>query len=457
MTTPSPATVCIVGAGPAGLYAADALIRKRPDARIDMLDRLPTPFGLVRAGVAPDHQGTKAIVRQFARTLGRPGVRFLGHVAVGRDVTLAELRDAYDAVILATGAPEDRRLGIPGEDLAGVYGSGAFVGWYNGHPDHAGLAPRLTGPGVAVVGNGNVALDIARVLAKTPAEMTGADLTADAARTIAAAPLTDIHILGRRGPLEASFTPAELAEMGTLTRAVPVVDPAALPDAAGAWDDPKEQALKDKTLEILRGLAARPAASAAPVRVHFHFRVAPLAVLGADGAVTGLRLARTRVEDGRAVVTEETTDLPVATVVSAIGYRCAALAGAPLDDRGVVANTDGTVAPGLFVVGWSKRGPSGVIPTNRADSMAVAGRVLAWLDAQAAGKPGPDALDRLLVARGVRAVSREDWDRLDAAEVARGAAAGRPREKFTSVAAMLAALDAAPGAPDTAATQTADA
>jgi ferredoxin--NADP+ reductase len=441
-------TLCIVGAGPAGLYAADAIIRKRKDARIDVLDRLPAPFGLVRAGVAPDHQGTKAITRQFERTLGKPGVRFLGNVALGEGVSLAELRGLYDAVILAVGAPEDRRLGIDGEDLDGVYGSGAFVGWYNGHPDHAALAPRLPGPAVAVIGNGNVALDIARVLAKTPEEMAGADLTDEAAAAIAAAPLTDIHLIGRRGPVEASFTPAELGELGELSRAVPVVDAADLPEAVGPLADESERAIKEKNLEILKGFAARHAdAKNAPLRIHLHFCAAPMAVLDdGSGGAAGLRLARTRLEDGRAVVTEDTFEVAAQTVVSAIGYRCARLDGVPMDDsRGLIPNADGRVDDGLFVVGWARRGPSGVIPTNRADSMAVAAHVLDWLETAGAdsdsGRAGPEGLDRLLEERGVRAVSLADWGRINAAEVERGAAAGRPRRKFTTAAAMLAALD----------------
>ena len=439
------ASVCIVGAGPAGLYAADAIIRKRKDARVDVLDRLPSPFGLVRAGVAPDHQGTKAITRQFERTLARPGVRFMGNVAVGRDVALFELRDLYDAVILAVGAPADRRLGIPGEGLAGVYGSAAFVGWYNGHPDHAALSPRLPGPSVAVIGHGNVALDIARVLAKTPDEMAGADLTEAAAAAIAAAPVTDIHLFGRRGPVEASFTPAELAELGTLAGAVPVVDGTVLPDGVGPLPHGQDRPVKDKTLEILKSYAARAdQTGTAATRVHLHFHAAPTALLDdGTGAVAGLRLARTRQEDGRAVVTDQTFDVAAATVVSAIGYRCDALEGAPLDRaRGVIPNTDGRVDDaGLFVVGWARRGPTGVIPTNRADSMAVAAHVLAWLEGHAdPARPGPAGLDRVLMDRGAHVVSLDDWGRLNAAEIDAGAAAGRPRVKFTSIEAMLAAL-----------------
>ena len=441
MSTPAPqsGSVCIVGSGPSGLYAADTILRKRPGCAIDIIDRLPTPFGLVRAGVAPDHQGTKNIVRQFERSMTKPGVRFLGNVSIGKDVSYAELKATYDAVVLALGAPVDRTLGIPGEDLDGVYGSGAFVGWYNGHPDHAGLAPRLDTSGVAVIGNGNVALDIARILAKTSAEMTGSDICAHAVEAISAAPLTDIYLLGRRGPLEASFTSAELGELGHLERGRPVIDPAVLDGiTAESVSDPKEQKVKEKNLEILREFAART--DDKPLRVHLLFNAAPKEIIGADGRVSGLRIERTRVENGRAVPTGETFDLGVGAVMTAIGYRIAPIDGVPVDEsRGIVANEDGKVEDGVFVVGWAKRGPSGVIPSNRSDSMAVAELILSHLETAAGRTPGPAALDALLAERGVTPVCFDDWQKINAAEVAR-AAEGRPREKFTSIKDMLDAL-----------------
>ncbi len=454
MTVPATTvSVCVVGSGPAGLYMADALARRHAGAAIDVLDRLPTPYGLVRAGVAPDHPGTKAVTRQFDRALTRPGVRFRGNVTVDRDITLAELRAAYDAVVLAVGAPEDRRLGIPGEDLTGVHGSGAFVGWYNGHPDHAALTPRLPGPGVAIIGTGNVALDVARVLAKTPEDMAHGDLCAHAARVIHAAPLADIWVVGRRGPLEAAFTPAELSALGHLERARPVVETATLPESPPTGLDPAAAKIVEKNLEILRAFAPRPDAEASPVRIRFLFNAAPQSIEGETGVVTGLRLARTRMDGARAVPTGETLTLPVGTVISAIGYRCRPLEGAPLNqDRGIIANTDGVVAEGLFVVGWARRGPTGVIPANRADAMAIAERVSAWLANHAGGaKPGPAALDALLAARGVRVVSLTDWERINRTEIARGAATGQPRQKIPSVGEMLTLLEPDPADVGTAA------
>lgn len=443
MTLPPPGSFCIVGSGPSGLYVADALLRKRPGCTIDILDRLPTPFGLVRAGVAPDHQGTKNIVRQFERTFQKPGVRFLGGVEVGRDVSYEELKATYDVVILAIGAFEDRRLGIPGEDLAGVLGSAAFVGWYNGHPDHAGLTPPLPGPGVAIIGNGNVALDLARLLAKSAEEYEGSDLCSHAAAVLSAAPLTDLYVIGRRGPLEASFTSAELGELGHLARARPVVDPAVLEGVtAESVADPKEQKVKEKNLELLATFAARPDAGE-PLRVHLLFQAAPQAIVGENGAVTGLTLERTRMDAaGRATGTGETFTLPVGTVLTAIGYRTKAPAGVPFDTaRGIIANQERRVAPGVYAVGWARRGPTGVIPANRADSLAVSEVLLADLEATppSGSRPGPAGLDALLAARGVQPVTFTDWQKINAAEVA-AAPPGRVREKLVTMEALLGVI-----------------
>lgn len=404
--------IAIIGSGPAGLFALDALIRKRPQARIDVIDRLPTPFGLVRGGVAPDHQGTKNITRQFERHFEKPNVRFLGNVTVGRDLSYDEIKAAYDLVFLAIGAPEDRRLGIPGDDA--VLGSGAFVGWYNGHPDHAGLNPKL-GPRVAVIGVGNVALDVARVLAKTPAEMAASDLCVHARAAIAAAGVREIHVLGRRGPEAASFTPVELAEFGRLEAAVPVVHGALPPPEPDAGP---ERARVEKNLEALRGFAALPDK---PVRIHFRFNAKPIAI------------------EGRELILEtpERSTLAVDAVVSCIGYRTVGFAGLPMQD-GVVANHDGMVEPGVFALGWARRGPSGTIPTNRADSIAMVDRALATL---AEGKPGGGAIDPLLAARHVRVVGFAGWKKINAAEIAR-ARPGAPREKFIHLDEMLAAADA---------------
>lgn len=384
--------VAIVGAGPSGFYAADGLLRGRPDLRIDIIDRLPTPFGLVRAGVAPDHQGTKAVVRQFDKLLDQPDVRFAGNLDIGRDLTWDELVEAYDAVIVATGMVIDRKLGIPGEELPQVWGSWRFVGWLNGHPDFREGPDLSAVKSVAVIGNGNVALDVARLLAKTPDEMAKSDIVPEAAAAIAAAPLTDIHVIGRRGAEQASFTTNELAEMGRLARTVSVADASVLDAVAPAADPTPERLRKAKNIETLKGFAAhRPGEK--PVTVHFRFHATPLAIRPGE-------------------IELSTGTIPADLVVTCIGYTGEAF----------------PEADGVFAVGWARRGPSGTIPTNRADSHAVAKDVIAWLEDRDP-KSGPDILPL--------AVDAEGWRRIDKAEVAAGAAQGRPRLKLVDRQALL--------------------
>lgn len=432
--------IAIVGAGPSGFFAADGLLRALPERRLDLIDRLPCPYGLVRYGVAPDHQGTKAVQRQFERLLARPGVRFLGNVEVGRDVSIAELLALYDAVILATGCSRDRKLGIAGEELAGVVGSGAFVGWYNAHPDFAALDPLRPGmTRAAVIGAGNVAIDVARVLAKTPDEMAKSDIAPQAAAAIADLDLREISIVARRGPADANFTGNELAELGRLAAfraelAADDLDGAAVPDA----DPAPERLRKSRNLEILKGFAAgatpatggKPAgdAGAAPSRaLRLRFWRTPLALHGDGGRVTALELADTRHPERR-------ERLDVDLVVSCIGYAPAPPPGGTLDGSHI-AHDEGRVRglPGAYVVGWARRGPSGVIPTNRADAMALTKTIVEDLAAppaaSAADKPGPAGLDALLQARSVQVVDTAAWQRIEAAETAAGAAQGRPRVK----------------------------
>jgi NADPH-dependent glutamate synthase beta subunit-like oxidoreductase len=389
--------VAIVGAGPSGFYAADGLLRGRPDLRIDLIDRLPTPFGLVRAGVAPDHQGTKAIVRQFEKLLAQPDVRFAGNVEIGRDLTWEELREDYDAVIVATGMVIDRKLGVPGEDLPFVWGSWKFVGWLNGHPDFRQGPDLAKVRKVAVIGNGNVALDVARVLAKSADEMARSDIVPEAGAAIAAAPLSDIYLIGRRGPEQASFTNNELAEMGRLGRAVALVDPAALAVEAPAGDPTPERLRKAKNLEILRGFSVNKPGSK-PIALHFLFNAAPKA------------FAKGRVE--LATATPAGGKLAVDLVITCIGY------GGEETPKG----------EGVFPVGWARRGPTGTIPTNRAESFAVAAEVLAWLGKRDP-KSGTDPMPLSIDFAG--------WHRIDKAEVAAGKPLGRPRVKLTDWKALL--------------------
>jgi ferredoxin--NADP+ reductase len=430
--------VAIIGSGPSGFYAADALFKGDHDVHVDIIERLPTPFGLIRGGVAPDHQTTKKVARTYEKTALTDKVAYFGNVEVGKDVSIDELREIYDAVVLAVGAPKDRKLGIPGEDKTGVFGSADFVGWYNGHPDFTDLNPNLDTRNVAVIGNGNVAIDIARVLVKTPAEMSETDIAHHSAEAIEASPITDVYMFGRRGPVEAKFTNVELREMGKLDNCVPVVDPAQLPDAVTGEMSDRDRRLKERNLATLREfLDVDPAGK--KKRVHFAFHANPVEVLGGD-RVEGLRLERTKVENGRAVGTGELFDVPCGLVIAAIGYYSQPIEGVPFDaENGIVVHEDGRVGNGVYAVGWIKRGPTGVIGSNKPDGDAAASQI--FEDVGSGAKPGRAALRKLLDTRGVRYLSYADWQVIDEAERA-AAAPGAPRRKFVNVTDMLEALDA---------------
>jgi len=426
--------IAIIGSGPAGYYTAEACQKQFGDAvRVDIVDRLPVPYGLIRTGVAPDHQSIKGVSRRYEATALSDNVRFVGNVTVGQDVSIPELLDLYDAVVIATGAPADRRLGIPGDDLPGVVGSAAFVGWYNGHPDFAGLAPVLSGPGAVVVGAGNVALDVARILAKTADEFAGSDIVGHALGSLDGATHETITILARRGPHQIAMTPKELGELGHLARAAPRVDPADLPPEAD--DAPLEPGLR-KSVTHLRGFAT--ASEPKPITIDFDFYAMPVRIEG-DGKVERVIVERTAIgPDGGAHGTGETYAVPAALVVSCIGYRTPPIEGVPYDAKaGRFANDEGRIAPGLYAVGWARRGPTGTIGTNRPDGFLIAEHIAADT-ADDSGKAGRPGLDTLLAARGTDVVTFRDWQRIEAAEIA-AARAGSPREKFTSIDAMLAA------------------
>ena len=428
-------SIAIIGAGPAGYYTAEAALKQWGGAaKIDIIDRLPTPYGLIRAGVAPDHQSIKAVSKRYDATSQGEGVRFVGNVTVGSDVHIAELMQLYDAVVLSTGAPHDRPLGVPGDDLPGVFGSAAFVGWYNGHPDFADLDVPLGHHGAAIIGNGNVAIDCARILAKTRAELNESDIAAHAHDLLDRSGVRDIHIVGRRGPHQASFTPKETGEFGHLGRAQPLVRAADLPPVEA--DAALEPGLR-KTVGHLRAFAAAER-SDKPVTIHFEFFRRPVAIEG-HGKVERLIVETTRVEEGRAVGTGELHAIPCGLVIACIGYRTASIDGVPYDTGAgrFPADADGRIFPGLYASGWARRGPSGTIGTNRPDGFGVVATIAADVGA-GGGKAGPAGLDALIGARGVAATGFDGWQRIDAAETAR-ARSGAPREKFVRIAELLAA------------------
>jgi len=428
--------IAIVGSGPAGYYAAEAAVKQwGDDARVDVFDRLPVPYGLIRSGVAPDHQSIKAVSRRYETTALTNQVRFVGNVAVGGDVSVAELLALYDAVILATGAPHDRPLDIPGDDLGNVFGSAAFVGWYNGHPEFAGLDPDVAGARAVVIGMGNVALDVARILAKTEAEFAGSDIVRHALERLHEKRLERITILGRRGPHQIMMTPKELGELGHLAAGDPEVDAADLPDADE--DALLEPGLR-KSVSLLRDYAARAPDAAKPITIAFDFFASPVRLLGENGRVTGIEVERTQVVAGRAAGTGERYTLAADLVVSCIGYRSSPIEGVPFEERaGRFANEEGRIMPGLYCVGWARRGPSGTIGTNRPDGFGVIERIAAEVAPERA-KRGRTGFDELAAERGLDIITFRDWRKIEAAEMA-AARTGSPREKFTDIAAMIAA------------------
>ncbi len=403
--------IAIIGSGPAGCYLADQLLRLLPNASIDVIEKLPVPFGLIRYGVAPDHQSTKAVARVFDRVLSRDRVSFFGNVEVGRDVRLAELISLYDAVVLATGASCDRRLGIPGEDLPGVMGSGTFVRWYNCHPN--AQPPTASDVRSAVIiGNGNVALDVARILAKGAEETAGSDLSDEVLRWLNSQPLETIHIVGRRGAAEAKFNEHELAELGTLQRARPIIS------------HPESLSGDSAVVKVLRGFAENTARDT-PVTINFHFSLAPAALLGSDC----LRAVQFR------SASAEIRAIPAQLAVTCIGYETIACCSAS-PANGIFPNQDGKVADRLYVVGWAKRGPSGTIPTNRVEARRLAEKISR--EVADGNRSGREGLVTLLQQRRVSWVDYAGWRRIDASELS-SACEHRCRRKYTRVDEMLQA------------------
>jgi ferredoxin--NADP+ reductase len=443
----SPLKVAVVGAGPAGFYAADALLKSdQPAVEVDLLDRLPTPWGLVRLGVAPDHENIKAVSRAFEKIALRPGFRFFGNVEVGSTVSHHELLRLYDAVVYTVGAQTDRRLGIPGEDLPGSWAATEFVAWYNGHPDFQDREFDLSHERALVIGNGNVAIDCARMLALTVDELAPTDTTLEAVHAICSAGVGEIVMLGRRGPVQAAFTPPELKELGELAGADVIVDSAALAlDAASASALDLDRERARRNYELLEHFAARPPAGK-PRRIVLRFLASPLAILGNE-RVEAVEIGRNKLveEDGRIVArpTGESEVIPAGLVLRSVGYQGVALEGVPFDERsGTIPNRAGRVegAKRTYVAGWIKRGPSGVIGTNKKDATETVELLLADARAGRLDRAGDGALlDDLLEERGAKVVDYAGWQAIDSAERGAGEPLGRPRVKLTDWEALLQA------------------
>ena len=430
--------IAIVGSGPAGYYTAEAAVKKWGDeARIDVFDMLPVPFGLIRTGVAPDHQSIKGVSRRYEKTAIGDTVRFVGNIAIGRDVSIEELQSLYDAVILATGAPKDRLLRIEGSDAENVIGSAAFVGWYNGHPEFANLNPDLSGRHAVVVGMGNVALDVARILSKTEDEFAGSDIVTHALDALRNSRLESVTILGRRGPHQIMMTPKELGELMQLERASPQVESADLPPLE---DDAVLEPGMRKSVTLLREFAAIPPNihGEKPIAIEFDFFASPKAIDVMDGRATGVVVERTVVEAGRAIGTGESYRVPADIVITCIGYETSPIEGVPFDERaGRFANDQGRILPGLYCVGWAKRGPSGTIGTNRPDGYSVIDIVDEDIGS-GHRRRGREGFDDLAAERRLDIVTFRDWQKIEEAEIA-AARNGSPREKFVDIESMIAA------------------
>jgi ferredoxin--NADP+ reductase len=446
-----PLHVAIVGSGPTGFYAAEALFKAPVEVRVDLLDRLPTPYGLVRGGVAPDHAKIKLVTKRWAKHQKREDFRFFGNVNVGTDVSVDELKERYDAVIISTGAETDRKLGIPGEDLERSYTATEFVGWYNGHPDYRDREFDLSQEVAVVIGQGNVAMDVARILAKTVDELKHTDIAAHALEALGASKVKEIHVVGRRGPVQAKFTPPEIREMGELADCDTVVEKRDLVLNEASRDELEhiDEKTRRENFGILEELAGREGHSKSR-RCRVHFYKSPVELIG-DGKVEGVVLEKNRLSGEpfkqSAKGTGEKEHLACGLLFRSVGYRGVAVPGLPLTDWGTIPHEagrvmdDDKVVERVYVAGWIKRGPSGVIGSNKPCAQETVRAVLE----DAAGWPedakgGGDALAALLDERKVRAVSFADWAKIDAAEIEAGEAAGKPREKFTRVEEMLAVL-----------------
>ena len=457
-TEPNPLRVAIIGSGPAGFYTVSNFFKHKDlTVELDMFDRLPTPFGLVRAGVAPDHQKDKSVMRAYDKSAENPNFRFFGNVEYGTHIKLADLTAHYHQIIFTTGAPVDRNLDIPGEDLIGSHSATEFVAWYNGHPDFANLNFDLSQESVAIVGMGNVAMDVARILSKTPEELRETDMADYALEALRASKVKQVYLLGRRGPAQAAFTPPEIKEMGELLDSdVTVLSDEALVDVHSLQyleANPDKNA--EKNIAYITDYAARERTGKSKL-LTVRFLVSPVELLGEDGQVRAVKLVKNEAymsDDGsiRPRATDVVEELPAGLVFRSVGYKGVPLPEVPFheswgtidNEKGRVQTTEGEQVTGLYTAGWIKRGPTGVIGTNKTDAQEtvqcmiedlVAGKILQPDDASR------EAVDTLVRERQPETITFDDWKRIDAKEIENGEAQNRPRVKFTNVADMLAVL-----------------
>jgi ferredoxin--NADP+ reductase len=441
-----PLRVAIVGAGPSGMYAADALFKSGLTVVVDAFDRLPTPYGLLRGGVAPDHQRMKSVSAYYDRVASNPAFTFFGNVAVGRDITIEELKKYYDAIILSYGAETDKALNIPGEQLNGSYAATEFVGWYNGHPDYQAHSFDLSQKTAVIIGQGNVAVDVTRILAKTPQELSSSDITAHALSALSESKIEDIYLVGRRGPVQAAFTQLEIEELGKLEACDIVVDPKDLVLSEACEAELALSTKAQKNYEVLKEFSHRPL-TGKPKRIHVMFYRTPMSLIGKERLESielGINTLEGEAGAQRAVLTDDRHVLDAGLVFRSVGYKGRPLPGAPFDEKkavvpnvkGQVINDEGLPVPGLFVAGWIKRGPSGVLGTNKGDSAETVATLIEQLP-QLSPCPIPNSDSVRAVLKSVSVVEFNDWKKIDEYEKQQGQAVGKPREKVRFVKDML--------------------
>ncbi len=461
MSEPRSWRVAVVGSGPSAFYTAEALLKADPAVAVDLFDRLPVPFGLVRGGVAPDHQNIKGVVKVYNKIAANPGFRFFGNVRIGRDLQVADLAAHYHQIVYAFGCESDTKLGVAGEELAGVYAATDFVGWYNGHPDHRQHRFDLQeARSVALVGNGNVAMDVARVLLASPDHLAPTDIAGHALATLRTSQVREVILLGRRGPAQAAFSPKEIEEISELPDVDVVVSAADghVDPLSKAWLEKEGARSQQRNAEFLQAQVALGEGQK-PKKLRCRFLVGPTELHGESGRLRSVRVQHMELvadADGtpRPKATGKTEDIRVDLLFKAIGYRGVPCPGVPFDDKkGIVPNVDGRVVekvggavrPGHYTAGWCKRGPTGLIGTNSLDAKATVDAMKA--DRAAGSMLAPTATDvtTLLRARGIDSVSWADWQRLDAWEVAQGQKVGKLREKLVSIDEMMQRIRALRG------------